>query len=91
MNLPTKIVQHVIERLGGMEMAYEFFKLHPEVESMLVHNAEQAASHPYVQNVPVESMSVDNYVNHFFEEVCHPCIEEDREHAKAELDQQPGN
>lgn len=74
-----EIIQHLIVRLGGMEMAYEFFKLHHGVEDRMCEFSRTRAGetidghpeHPY------------DSAERFFLHVCQPLIESDRLAAQA--------
>lgn len=66
-------LQLLIDRLGGMEMAYEFFKLHQEVERRAVDVAEKRSL-----GLSVDPDSDELFANYFFNEHFQPLIESDR-------------
>jgi len=74
-----QIAKHLIVLLGGMEMAYEFFKLHPNIEGKMIghiHDVQQKLGDKY---------SPAEIAEHFFNVHCQPLIESDREQAKVEF------
>ncbi len=69
------VVYHLAACLGGVEMAVEFFKLHPIIEHAIVAYADEAFDRKY--------HGADDTAQKFFDEHCKPLIESDRKVAQA--------
>ncbi len=81
-----RILQYLIVRLGGMEMAYEFLRLHPPLETDLVHTAQQWAEKFYDENGPQVADSDSFFelcAEQLFDNYCRSLIEADRAAAQA--------
>lgn len=73
-----KLFQLIIVRLGGMEMAIEFFQLHPEVEKLIEDVVRKRATVFSAGQRCEETFAAD-----LFSRQCQPLIVADRLAAQA--------
>lgn len=71
----VSVVYNLVACLGGMEMAVEFFKLHPIVEHAVASYADECLE---IGHLAWDAAQL------FFEDHCKPLIESDRKVAQAE-------